>query len=101
MRRVATLSIALMIAAGIAACDRRDTDKVVPSQPAVTALTPEQIAQRTQQRRAVEAVSWGMPEVNFDLMYQALVKLGGRHNQIVFWSGLPDWKNQTLTDWHA
>jgi hypothetical protein len=38
-----------------------------------------------------------MPAVNFDLMYQAMVKLGGRDNQIVFWSKLPDWKNQTLT----
>jgi hypothetical protein len=49
------------------------------------------------ERRAVEAVIWGMPAVNYDLMYQEMLKLGGRPNQIVYWSRLPDWKNQTLT----
>jgi hypothetical protein len=49
-------------------------------------------------RRAVEAVIWGMPVVNFDLMYQAMVReTRGAFNQIVWWSRLPDWKNQTLT----
>ena len=48
-------------------------------------------------RRAFEAVIWGMPAVNFDLMYQAMVQTKGEWNQIVFWSRLLDWKNQTLT----
>ena len=52
---------------------------------------------RIVQRRAVEAVIWGMPAVNYDLMLQEMLKLGGKANQIVYWSGLPDWKNQTLT----
>ncbi|MES1148955.1 MAG: DUF1254 domain-containing protein, partial [Bradyrhizobium guangdongense] len=47
--------------------------------------------------RAVEAVIWGMPAVNFDLMLQAALKAGAKENQIVFWSRIPDWKNQTLT----
>src|SRR3954452_10111783 len=56
------------------------------------------IAARLRSARAVEAVVWAMPAVNFDLMYQAMVReTGGAFNQIVFWSGLPDWKNQTLT----
>ncbi len=55
------------------------------------------LAERTIHRRAVEAVIWGMPAVNFDLLYQALVKAGGKWNEIVYWSQLPDWKNQTLT----
>ena len=39
-----------------------------------------------------------MPAVNFALMYEAMVReTGGAFNQIVYWSGLPDWKNQTLT----
>jgi hypothetical protein len=38
-----------------------------------------------------------MPIVNFDLMYQAMARLEGGFNQIVYWSRLPDWKNQTLT----
>jgi hypothetical protein len=46
----------------------------------------------------VEAAIWGMPAVNYELMYQEVVgKLGGRCNQIVYWSRLLDWKNQTLT----
>jgi hypothetical protein len=52
---------------------------------------------RTIERRAVESVIWGMPIVNYELMYQALRRLKGDFNQIVYWSGLPDWKNQTLT----
>ncbi len=48
--------------------------------------------------RAFESVVWGMAAVNFDLMYEAMVReTGGAFNQIVYWSGLPDWKNQTLT----
>lgn len=52
---------------------------------------------RLAQSRAVEAVIWGMPAVNFDLMLQAALKAGARENQIVYWSRIPDWRNQTLT----
>jgi hypothetical protein len=60
-------------------------------------LSADDIARRTVERRAVEAVIWGMPAVNTDLMYQAMLRLGGKPNQIVYWSGLLDWRNQTLT----
>jgi hypothetical protein len=60
--------------------------------------SPAELAERTVERRAVEAVIWGMPAVNFDLLYQAMVReTKGAFNQIVYWSRLPDWKNQTLT----
>ena len=36
-----------------------------------SAFSPTELAERTLHRRAVEAVIWGMPAVNFDLMYQA------------------------------
>ena len=55
------------------------------------------LAERSVFRRAVEAVIWGMPAVNYDLMVQAMVKARGDWNQIVYWSRLLDWKNQTLT----
>src|SRR5258707_6025807 len=56
------------------------------------------LSRRAMERRAVEAVIWGMPAVNTDLMYQAMVReTKGAWNQIVYWSRLPDWKNQTLT----
>jgi hypothetical protein len=63
-------------------------------------FSSDELARRTIHRRAVEAVIWGMPAVNFDLMHQAMVrdaKAGSGSNKIVYWSRLFDWKNQTLT----
>jgi len=61
-------------------------------------LSTDELNARTIQRRAVEAVIWAMPGVNYEIMYQAMVKTTrGTYNQIVYWSGLPSWKNQTLT----
>lgn len=60
-------------------------------------LSPEEIAERTLYRRAVEAVIWGMPAVNFDLMLQSFKAAGGAPNQVPFWSRLLDSNNQTLT----
>lgn len=60
----------------------------------------KELAARTIHRRAVEAVIWGMPAVNFDRMYQAMVhdaKGGEGSNKIVYWSRPSTWKNQTLT----
>lgn len=59
--------------------------------------TAADLSRRLIERRAVEAVIWGMPAVNYELMRQEMVKLGGKPNQIVCWSGLLDWRNQTLT----
>ena len=60
-------------------------------------ISPGELTRRAVERRAVEAVIWGMPAVNYDLMYQATLKLGCGFNQIVYWSRLLDWWNQTLT----
>ena len=61
-------------------------------------LPAEDLARRAIERRAVEAVIWGMPAVNTELMFQAMIgSAKGKPNQIVYWSRLPDWKNQTLT----
>jgi hypothetical protein len=61
-------------------------------------FSADELARRTVERHAVEAVIWGMPAVNYDLMYEAMVReTKGDFNQIVYWSRLPDWKNQTLT----
>src|SRR6476661_7967366 len=60
--------------------------------------SPAELAARMMHRRAVEAVIWGMPAVNYELMYQAGVRAAdGDFNQIIYWSRLPDWKIQTLT----
>ena len=61
-------------------------------------FSTEDLALRTIERRAVETVIWGMPAVNTDLMLQAMIgSAKGKPNQIVYWSRLLDWKNQTLT----
>jgi hypothetical protein len=61
-------------------------------------LSAQDITRRMIERRAAEAVLWGMPAVNLDLMLQAMINgANGKPNQIVYWSRLPDWKNQTLT----
>ena len=43
---------------------------------------------------------WGMPAVNYDMMFQAMVrdtKAGPGSNKVVYWSRPFGWKNQTLT----
>jgi hypothetical protein len=62
-----------------------------------TGLTPEQLARNAVHRQAVEAVIWGMPAVNFELLYQGMAQAKGAWNQFVYWSRLASWKNQTLT----
>src|SRR4026208_1594320 len=64
----------------------------------MTRLTPEQLVKNALQRRAIEAVIWAMPAVNTDMMFTAMARaVKGGWNQIVYWSRLLDWKNQTLT----
>jgi len=62
-----------------------------------SALTPEQLSERTLHRRAVEAVIWGMPAVNYERMLQQALACGAKANQVVYWSRPVNWKNQTLT----
>jgi hypothetical protein len=59
--------------------------------------TSAQLAERSLYRRAVEAVIWGMPAVNAELMFQAMTQAKGDFNQVVYWSRPVSWKNQTLT----
>jgi len=47
--------------------------------------------------RAINAVIWGMPAVNFELLHDGLLQAKGDFNQVVYWSGLINSKNQTLT----
>jgi hypothetical protein len=54
--------------------------------------------ERLRHSRAVEAVIWGMPAVNYDLMrHQMLSKTAGKVNEVIYWGSLMDWRNQTLT----
>jgi len=71
----------------------------VIAQPALAQTpAPDQLTQRSIERRAVEAVIWGMPAVNYDLMLQEMLsKTDGKVNQVVYWGRPLDWHNQTLT----
>jgi hypothetical protein len=103
MRSRTTLSAAAVLAVGallgwpaIRAVAQEKTSE--PGPKTGRPFSPADLAERALHRRAVEAVIWGMPAVNYDLMYQAMVRqTKGSFNQILYWSRLPDWKNQTLT----
>jgi hypothetical protein len=70
----------------------------VTSVAAEESLSPQDIARRAIEDRAVEAVIWGMPAVNYDLMLQEmLTKTAGKENQMIYWGRPLDWHNQTLT----
>lgn len=60
-------------------------------------FTPAELKDRALHRRAVEAVIWGMPAVNYERMLQAAIDNGAKLNQVVYWSRPVNWKNQTLT----
>jgi len=60
-------------------------------------FSAEELNHRTIQRRAVEAVIWGMPAVNFDRLLQAAIQNGGGANHVIYWSRPVNSKNQTLT----
>jgi hypothetical protein len=61
-------------------------------------FSAEELNRRTIERRAVEAVIWGMPAVNYDLMLQEmLAETPGRVNEVIYWGKPLDWQNQTLT----
>jgi hypothetical protein len=68
-----------------------------PGASIASALSPTQGAERTLHSRAIEAVLWGMPAVNAQLMYDAVKQVGSDFNQVVYWSQPLSWKNQTLT----
>jgi len=60
-------------------------------------FSSEDLNRRMIERRAVEAVIWGMPAVNFDRLLQAAIQNGGGANQVIYWSRPVNSKNQTLT----
>ena len=54
--------------------------------------------QRVLERRAVDAVIWGMPIVSLDAMRQAYFRDGkAKYGDIIWWPKGNAWKNQSLT----
>jgi hypothetical protein len=68
-------------------------------QPALAqSFSAAELQDRAIERRAVEAVIWGLPAVNYDLMRQTMLQVTtAKENDVLFWSQPADWKNQTLT----
>src|SRR5580693_138034 len=92
----ATYSITTLAVIALALAVTSSAQKPTPGTPSFRSST--ELAERVLRQRAVEAVIWGMPVVNYDLMYQAAVREAkADFNQVVYWSRLPDWKIQTLT----
>ena len=85
------------------ACSANEANKAsgpVDSEKVVNGLNPTitKIQEQVKYNRAMEAVIWGIPAVNFDIMYQATVRdAKGGYNSVVYWSELQDWHIQTLT----
>ena len=99
MRSLKVLATATLLAVGVL-LGTPLLPAVAQNKKPESTFTQAQLAERTLHRRAVEAVIWGVPAVNFDLMYQTMIrdaKAGAGSNKIVYWSKLSDWKNQTLT----
>jgi len=60
--------------------------------------TSKQLHDDAVTHRAVEAVIWGMPAVNYDLMLQEMLnKTKGRVGGAIYWGEPLNWRNQTLT----
>jgi len=57
------------------------------------AFPPTELTQRTLQRRGIEAVIWGMPAVNAELMFQAMKTASADFNQVLYWSRPINWKD--------
>lgn len=83
----------------IVSTNLRRADKRKPTAQVMAKRKAPDLALRAIERRAVEAVSWGMPAVNFDLMLRAMERIAGApgSNKVVYWSRPFIWKNQTLT----
>lgn len=64
---------------------------------AAQAPSAQDLAREQARWRAAEAVIWGAPAVNTDLMLQAALDAGAKPNEIIYWSRPVDWRNQSLT----
>jgi hypothetical protein len=61
-------------------------------------FSSEELQQRMLERRAAEAVIWGMPIVSLDALRQAYFRDGkAKYGDIIWWPKGASWKNQSLT----
>src|SRR6266702_7642901 len=61
-------------------------------------MSPNELQQRMLERRAVDAVIWGMPIVSLDALRQAYFRdAKAKYGDIIWWPKGSSWKNQSLT----
>ncbi|RSL18776.1 hypothetical protein EDE15_4378 [Edaphobacter aggregans] len=90
------LTMALFLASSFAGSQQKNPP--LPPQGDKPMTNSDQLAERTLHARAVQAVIWGMPAVNYDLMLQEmLTKTTGKVGQVIYWGRPLDYRNQTLT----
>ena len=64
----------------------------------MASFTAEELNRRTVERRAVDAVIWGLPLVGEDAVKQAAFRDGkATYNDIVWWPKGGGWKNPLLS----
>lgn len=103
MKAKIRISVLLCLVIAMVACtgSQPQSDATAPSvtiDSTATAFRPADINEQMIYQRALQAVIWGMPAVNYDLMLQQmLTRTDSKQNEIVFWSQPVDWHNQTLT----
>src|SRR5579883_1104892 len=86
-----------LLAASFIACEQKKAD-VPLSTSNQSAVSTTNVNDSLLHSRAVEAVIWGMPAVNYDLMLQEmLTKTSGKVGQVIYWGRPLDYHNQTLT----
>ena len=95
--RTILILVAIQLLGWLAILSNAQERNPQPSTKSETRFTPAELAERTLHRRAVEALIWGMPAVNAELMFRAMKDAQADFNQVVYWSRLLSWKNQTLT----
>ncbi|MEZ2345452.1 DUF1254 domain-containing protein [Terriglobus sp. RCC_193] len=79
----------------LTACEQQKKETMTSTTQSATSANVQNNVLRS---RAVQAVIWGMPAVNYDLMLQEMLnKTSSRQNEVVYWSRPVTWKNQTLT----
>jgi hypothetical protein len=90
--------MAASVAFALVGCEKPAEKKVDQSAQKTTNLTPDELNRRTIERRAVDAVIWGLPLVGEDAVKQAAFRDGkATYNDIVWWPKGGGWKNQSPT----
>ena len=92
MRSLSALAVLALCIAGVAGCSSSTKDRADSAR-----MSSEELTERAIYRRAVEAVIWGIPAVNYERMLDAAMASGAKLNQVVYWSRPVNEKNQTLT----